>query len=98
MDHESNPDPRWEAVDPDPDASSLAGLGEYSATGGGSQPLHRPRLRSNESNENLIPDMGELGELYRYSLAQATGDDYSPLHPQEQWDEGPLHEMSEADE
>ena len=76
---------------PDPeedlDASDLAGTGEYSATGGGSQPLHDPRrARADDDDE---PDGDSLREMYRYSLGRAT-QDASPGRL-ERWVDGPLH-------
>ena len=67
-----------ESVEDDVDAldeSSLAGISEYSATGGGAQPLHMPRLRSMPelADEPEAPDSeASFGELYRYSLGRAT--------------------------
>lgn len=69
------------------DASSLAGIGQYSATGGGSQPLHDPRGRGAAAEDE--PDGDSLGELYRYSLRRATQDE--AVSPSDPWVDGPLH-------
>jgi hypothetical protein len=74
------------------DSSWLAGTSEYSATGGGSQPLHSPRLRGRvdrEEQRDSTPDSVE--ELYRASLCRLTEDDHSSFDAEEQWEEGPLH-------
>jgi len=68
------------------DASALAGTGEYSATGGGTQPLHDPR---GSDDDDEYPDGDSLRELYRYSLGRATQDAGPARH--EGWVDGPLH-------
>lgn len=68
------------------DASSLAGTGEYSATGGGTQPLHDPR-GTVEEDDDLDGD--SMREMYRDSLARATQD--PPRLRRVQWVDGPLH-------
>ena len=73
------------------DASWLAGMSEYSATGGGLQPLHAPQLRRYVRDEEDGPSASDsLAEMYRQSLAQMTqdGDDFDAV---ERLDEGPLH-------
>lgn len=83
-------DDGWERVPLDEDAfdaSDLGGTGEYSATGGGSQPLHDPRGQSADDDE--VPDGDSLREMYRYSLGRAT-QDASPGRL-ERWVDGPLH-------
>jgi hypothetical protein len=58
------------------DENSLAGLSEYSATGGGGQPLHVPRMVAEHEvlDEPEVPDPTSFRELYRYSLGRATQD------------------------
>ena len=74
------------------DASSLAGMSEYSATGGGSQPLHSPQLRRPvDENDVELPDSGSLREMYRYSLSRMTEDDSNAVMRGERFDDGPLH-------
>jgi hypothetical protein len=75
------------AADDGLDASTLAGTGQYSATGGGSQPLHDPRGSADGDDED--PDGDSLRELYRYSLGRATQDTASGRL--EAWVDGPLH-------
>ena len=70
------------------DASDLGGTGEYSATGGGSQPLHDPE-RETADDDGEMPDVDSLREMYRYSLGRAT-QDASPGRL-ERWVDGPLH-------
>ncbi len=73
------------------DASWLAGMSEYSATGGGLQPLHVPQLRRYVMDEADRPSAGDsVAEMYRQSLAQMTQDG-EHLDAVESWDEGPLH-------
>jgi hypothetical protein len=74
------------------DASSLAGMSEYSATGGGSQPLHSPQLRRPvDENDVELPDAGSLREMYRYSLSRMTEDASMSVARGERFDDGPLH-------
>lgn len=83
----------WDTIEGDPDASWLAGTGEYSATGGGTQPLHRPGpARARDAREERIPDVGSLEEMYRYSLARATQDAAADDDDaSDEWGDGPLH-------
>ncbi len=74
-----------------PDASALAGLSEYSATGGGSWPPHEPRLHRAAPQREHVPDTASIEDLYRYSLARATEDDHSSFDVREDADDGPLH-------
>jgi hypothetical protein len=76
------------------DETSLAGLSEYSATGGGGQPVHVPRMSSEHElfDEPEVPDGNDFRELYRYSLGRATQD-----ADDDGWDEdGSLHVVSRS--
>ena len=79
--------------DADPvDESDLAGLSQYSATGGGGHPLHAPRMALPHEvvDEPEVPDASSFRELYRWSLGRATQD----AHQGELvavFEEGPLH-------
>lgn len=72
------------------DASSLAGISEYSATGGGSWPAHIPQLSRDVEERGHVPDTTSIEDLYRYSLARATEDDHSSVDTRERADDGPL--------
>lgn len=73
------------------DASDLGGTGEYSATGGYSQPLHDAErgLEGGTADDDEMPDGDSLREMYQYSLGRAT-QDASPGRL-ERWVDGPLH-------
>ena len=74
------------------DEASLAGLSEYSATGGGAAEPHFPRMSDPHDgvDEPEIPDAGSFREMYRYSLGRATQDAQSD--GEDDWAEGgPLH-------
>lgn len=79
------------------DASWLAGVSEYSATGGFSQPLHNPQLRRgelrgwSESGIGELADTDSVEDMYRCWLARATQDDHSSFDEDERGDDGPLH-------
>jgi hypothetical protein len=76
------------------DESDLAGLSEYSATGGGGQPLHMPvldHLPHAHVDEPDVPDATDFRELYRYSLGRAT-QNALPDQEEDDWLEGgPLY-------
>src|SRR5688500_20305792 len=74
------------------DEATLAGLSEYSATGGGSSAPHFPRMShpNDAIDEPEIPDASSFRELYRYSLGRSTSDAHGD--GEDDWSEGgPLH-------
>lgn len=78
------------------DEASLAGLSEYSATGGGSSEPHFPRMTEPHDaiDEPEIPDARSFRELYRYSIGRATQDAHGEGG---EWSEGgPLHVVERA--
>jgi hypothetical protein len=72
------------------DDAALAGLSEYSATGGGAQPPHFPQIGPIHEtiDEPEVPDAASFREMYRYSLGRATQDAHAG---EEDSDDGPLH-------
>jgi hypothetical protein len=70
------------------DEESLAGLSEYSATGGGFSDPHISHMTDREEaiDEPEIPDPSSFRELYRYSLGRATQDAYG--NGDDGWAEG----------
>ena len=74
------------------DASWLAGTSEFSATGGGSQPVHGPQAsRPPGSSEDAeLPEGDSLRELYRYSLERSTQDP-GRREITEWWEDAALH-------
>ncbi len=89
----------YEDEDDTLDGSDLAGLSEYSATGGGGQPLHVPVLDAAHGHvdEPDVPDASSFRELYRYSLGRATQDAHEDEEQDEDWIEGgPLHVLDRS--
>jgi hypothetical protein len=75
------------------DESSLAGLSEYSATGGGGNPPHFPQMVATHEvvDEPEVPDASSFRELYRWSLGRSTQDAHMEEGEEFFSEEGPLH-------